>query len=120
MVVIPAEADQIVAIGLSAVGPGKDMMDFEPVSRRAAFHGATPIPMEDMTPKLPVHGPGTTSQIERSPGLVDPDQVDPRMTEDPFEGAGSDPGSRKDSDPLLRLGFDCGVGVDNHHHINRS
>ena len=54
VVVIPAECDQIVGIGLPPVRPGKDMMDFEPVSAGTAFHGATSIPMEDMTSQFPV------------------------------------------------------------------
>ena len=94
-------------------------MDFDPVSGRAAFHGATPIPMEDMTPQLPVHGPGTPSQIERSAISGDSDHIDDPVTEDLFEGARSQSRTCKDRNTALCAGFDCNVGVDDHRHLDR-
>lgn len=59
--VIPAEADQIVDVGVPSVGPGEDMVDFEPVSAGTPFHDATTIPVEDMTTQFPAHSAGSAS-----------------------------------------------------------
>ena len=105
VVVIPAETDQIVGVGVASVGPRLDMVDFEPVSAGTAFHGASTISVEDMTTQFAAHGAGASSQIQGFAALGDPDQSDPPLTEDLFEGSWSDPGSAQGPDSGLPIVF---------------
>ena len=117
MMVIPAEGDQIVRIGSPTVSPGDDMMDLDAIGEGTALHGAATIPVEDMTTQLAGNRPLSTSQIERFPGFGHPDHFDVAVTEDLFEGSGSDPGTGQDTDPGLTTGFCRSPGVDDHCHI---
>ena len=87
MVVIPAEGDQIVGIGLSAMRPGDDMMDFEPIVERAAVDGAASVTVENMPSQFPAHGAGTAAEIEWFAVLGEADQIDIPVTDDLFEGS---------------------------------
>jgi hypothetical protein len=119
VMVEPAKCDQIVHIGPPAMGPGNDVMDLEPVSGRAALHGATTVTTEDMTAQFPAHRPRPSSQIERSALLGDLNQVDIPVTEDPFEHSRSDSRSGHDGNTALSAGFDCRLGVDDHRNVDR-
>ena len=118
VVVIPADGDQIVRIGLSTVGPGEDMMYLEPITERAAFHGAASITVEDMTSEFPAHGPGSASQIERFV-LGATDQIHIPVAEDLFEGARSHSRTSKDGNTTLPAGLRRRSGVDDYGHIDR-
>ena len=79
-------------------------MYLEPITERAAFHGAASITVEDMTSEFPAHGPGSASQIERFV-LGATDQIHIPVAEDLFEGAGSQSRTSKDGNTTLPAGL---------------
>ena len=91
----------------------------ESVVERAAFHGAFPVTMQDVTSQLPAHGPGTATQIQRFAVLGAADQVDIPVAQDLLEGSRSQTWSSEDTDPLLPIGFGSRPGVEDHRHIDR-
>ena len=50
VVVVPAEGDQIVGVGLSVLAPGGDVVDLEPVSAGTAVGGAPVVVAVDDGP----------------------------------------------------------------------
>ena len=94
------------------------MVDLEPITERAAFHGASAITVEDMTSEFPAHSPGSASQIERFV-LGETDQVHIPVAEDLFEGARSQSRTGKDGNTTFAAGLRRRWGVDDHCHIDR-
>lgn len=88
--------------------------------RIVTFYRAAAVPVEDMTTQLAGNRPGGTSQIERFPGLADPDQIDLAVTEDLFEGSRTDPGTGQDRHSHLTICFCCGARVDGDGQIDRT
>ena len=93
------------------------MVDLEPITERAAFHGASAITVEDMTSEFPVHSPGSASQIERFV-LGETDQVHIPIAEDLCESARSQSRTGKDGNATFAAGFLRSSGVDDHCHID--
>jgi hypothetical protein len=120
VVVIPAEGDQIVGIGLSTVGPGDDMVDLQAITEGTAVDSATSVTVENMPSQVSAHGSGSASQVEWFAFLGEADQIDIPVTENLFERTGSESRPGQDRNTGLPLGFCSIAGVDDHRHVDRS
>jgi len=119
MMVIPAERDQVLAVGLASERPWWGVVDFEPVTAGAASNGASPVPVEDESSKSAGNGPRPAPQVERLAVLGDTYDLDDPVAQDLFEHPGPEPGPGQNRHPGFSVAGGRGAGVDGDRHFHR-